>query len=625
MTEQEAKFVKSIKEKINKYSIKTNLKEVFSKAKNEFLIIQYNDGKEELVDIGIEYFLCSLSASYFIDNYCFLSVPNLGVIPFKLYYFQKEILKELPNYKKYVTLKTRQCGISTVTSFYSLWRALFHESESIAIVSKNKDAAQSFVDKIKITLDKLPYFLNKKLLTENKSNLVFSNNSEIKSEPRSPNAGRSSTLSLLILDEAAFYGSENLAYKIIASAQPTLTRTGGSVIIVSTPNGTSGEGKYYYEQVEQLKLTGNTNTEKLVEIDWYEVPDIEGIYPQKGYNSIIEQFIQKDYFNNSEVKKELKNYFKPIELKWKENEWLKSQHDTLTDAKFRQEILHDFIIMGNSVFSTETMEKVRNKVKEPIMVDKLGNNTIKGLWIWEKPKDKHRYALGVDIAKGSGKDSSSIQVFDVENYEQVAEYIGFVSTPELCRIIKKVANYYNQGYVIIESNGIGEAVFNGVYLDATDPYKNVYKQKLTRNGITVITGWTTTVQTRQLITNLFIDWVNVDELFNEFKIYSSRLQAQMETWVWSNGRPDHIEGGHDDAIMALSFALYNRDKVINSGESFVISEDGKFIDYSISDDLTLKNSKDNNSFDFITSDSEDDDFMKKYNCSEEEYRWLLGK
>lgn len=128
-----------------------------------------------------------------------------------------------------------------------------------------------------------------------------------------------------------------------------------------------------------------------------------------------------------------------------------------------------------------------------------------------------------------------------------------------------------------------------------------------------------------MITNLFIDWVNVDELFNEFKIYSSRLQAQMEAWIWNNGRPDHIEGGHDDAIMALSFALYNRDKVINSGESFVISEDGKFIDYSVSDDLTLKNSKDNNSFDFITSDSEDDDFMKKYNCSEEEYRWLLGK
>lgn len=77
------------------------------------------------------------------------------------------------------------------------------------------------------------------------SSIKFENESEIKSEARSPNAGRSATLSLLVLDEAAFYGSADMAEQIVASAMPTLTRTGGSLIFISTPNGMNGAGKYY--------------------------------------------------------------------------------------------------------------------------------------------------------------------------------------------------------------------------------------------------------------------------------------------------------------------------------------------------------------------------------------------
>jgi hypothetical protein len=626
MTEQEIKFKNSIIRKINEYSIPVTFKEALSKYQNKFTEIKYNDNTKEVIDIGIEWFLCSKSPAYFIDNYCYISVPNLGIIPFKLYYFQKNILNELPIYKKYVTLKTRQCGISTATAFYCLWRALFRTSESIAIVSKNLKAAQDFVFKMKVTLDMLPSFLNLKLETDNKSSLIFANKSEIRSEARSPNAGRSSTLSLLVLDEAAFYGSESMVRQIVASAQPTLTRTGGSMILVSTPNGSSNQGAYYYEQIQKLKLSGNTKTEKLVEIDWYEVPDIKGIYPQKGYNSILQEYIELDYFNNNNLRKQMKNYFKPIENNWKENDWLKAQHNTLGDTLFRQEILHDFVVMGNSVFGAEVIDRVRRKIKDPISVDKIGNNVLKGLWIWKYPEPKRRYILSVDPAKGTSNDSSCIQILDAENYEQVAEYLGFCSTPEFSRIIKKVARYYNQGYVIIESNGIGEAVFNGVYNDAQDPYSNVYKQKITRNGLTIMTGWTTTVQTRQLITNKLIDWFNVDELWEEFKIYSSRLYAQMETWIWgAAGKPEHSVNCHDDTLMALAIGLYNRDKAINSGESFLVTEDGRTLDYSVNDELTLENNK-GNSWDFVTSndESEVEKFQEDYGVSIDQYSWLIG-
>ena len=35
------------------------------------------------------------------------------------------------------------------------------------------------------------------------------------------------------------------------------------------------------------------------------------------------------------------------------------QYQTLGDVLYRQEILRDFVIMGNSVFSNEIMEKVK--------------------------------------------------------------------------------------------------------------------------------------------------------------------------------------------------------------------------------------------------------------------------
>lgn len=626
MTPKEKKFVDSITLKISTYNIKTTLKEAFGKARNTFTNVKYNNGTTELVDTGIEHFLCEKSPAYFIDKYCYISVPNLGVLPFNLYYFQKKVMEEIDTFRKYVFVKTRQAGISTVTAFYCLWRCLFRGSESIAVVSKREDAAQDFISKVKVSLDLLPDFLSVEITTQNLTRIVFANHSQLKAEARSANAGRSASLSLLILDEAAFYGTDAMIRQIVGSAQPTLSRTGGSIIIVSTPNSTSGEGAYYFEQVNQLRISGNSRDEKLIEIDWYEVPDFKHIYPHKGYNEILDKYIKKDYFNNYELKKEMRSYFHPIETKWKENNWLKEQYNTLGDVLFRQEVLHDFVVSGSSVFSGEIMERVNNAVIEPKMIDKMPGASLRGLWIWKLPEPKHRFCIGVDVAKGSGKDSSSIEIIDVETYEQVAEYNAFVSTPEFSRVIKKLATFYNQGFVVIESNGIGESVFNGVYMDVNDAYSNVYKQKINRNGITVMTGWITDSKTRQIITNKLIDYISVDELWDTFKLHSSRVYTQLSTWIWANGRPDHAENAQDDCLIALSLALHLRDKAVNSGQSFIVAEDGRLIDYSVDDPLTSRTGS-KTEWDFITSEEESaqEQIERKVGMSFENYKWLLDE
>ena len=43
---------------------------------------------------------------------------------------------------------------------------------------------------------------------------------------------------------------------------------------------------------------------------------------------------------------------------------------------------------------------------------------------------------------------------------------------------------------------------------------------------------------------------------HDFKIYSSRLYNEMNTFIFINGRPDHQKGHHDDLIMSIAMATY---------------------------------------------------------------------
>ena len=47
-----------------------------------------------------------------------------------------------------------------------------------------------------------------------------------------------------------------------------------------------------------------------------------------------------------------------------------------------------------------------------------------------------------------------------------------------------------------------------------------------------------------------------EQLRTGFIVRSERLMNEINTFVFINGRPDHMKGTHDDSIMSLSIALY---------------------------------------------------------------------
>ena len=177
--------------------------------------------------------------------------------------------------------------------------------------------------------------------------------------------------------------------------------------------------------------------------------------------------------------------------------------------------------------------------------------------------------------------------------------------------------------MVIEANGIGEALFNEVYYNEEDPYSNVYKKKKTKNNVTRMTGWETTSKSRPLITNNLIDWLTVDELWDELKIYSSRIYDEIITWIWKGKKAEHAEGASDDALMALAIALYNREKAVSSSESFIIDEKGNLLEYKEEDGEKEEEKEDD--FDILFMDSETkDEFKEKYNVSRDQYKWLIS-
>tara|TARA_Y100000310_G_scaffold291562_1_gene319602 strand:- start:550 stop:1797 length:1248 start_codon:yes stop_codon:yes gene_type:complete len=411
---------------------------------------------------------------------------------------------------------------------------------------------------------------------------------------------------------------------IVAAAQPTLSRTGGQFLVISTPNGIAGAGAYYHEQVVQSK-SGLEDNAKLVTVDWWEIPDVSNIPGhKKGYNSELFKAVKENYFRKESIKRKYKGFFDPIaEEAWRDNKWLKQQHDDLGEILYKQEILHSFIVGEHSVFNEDIIKRVAAELIEPKIKDKLGNNRIDNLWIWKNPTPKHRYIMGCDVSTGTGKDSSSFQIMDVENYEQVAEYKGYISTKLFGRFIKMAAKYYNQAFVVIECNGVGEAVFNEVYYDDNDSYQNVFKQLKRKNNISRMTGWITDTKTRKLVTNELIDWFLVDELWNEFKMYSRRLHYEMATWIWDGSKVDHASGAHDDTLIAMSLAVYLRNKVEEAGESFLITEDGSIVEYDSKDNLDEDR---DDVFDvFFGEEDEMDIIRERHGMDKEHYDWLVGR
>nr|DAR90938.1 MAG TPA: large terminase protein [Caudoviricetes sp.] len=176
---------------------------------------------------------------FFFSLFCYVIHPVRGKVRFDLYPFQKSVLYNFIAQRFNIILKFRQAGITELISMYCLWLAMYHPNKKINIISIKDTTAKKVLKKIKFMYKNLPWYLQTPIINGrageygSASMIEFDNGSFIESIPTSSEAGRSESLSLLVIDEAAVV---RWAAQIWAAAFPTLS-TGGSAIVNSCITG----------------------------------------------------------------------------------------------------------------------------------------------------------------------------------------------------------------------------------------------------------------------------------------------------------------------------------------------------------------------------------------------------
>jgi hypothetical protein len=138
--------------------------------------------------------------------------------------------------------------------------------------------------------------------------------------------------------------------------------------------------------------------------------------------------------------------------------------------------------------------------------------------------------------------------------EQVAEFYSNTVPPSVfAGILNQIGMYYNTATLVVENNSIGSAVLNSLSNDMG--YENVYyesKKSSFKLGIKM------TPSNRPVILEAM-----QNRLMNgSVRINSQRLVGELKTFIYSpqKKRAEAIKGKHDDAIMALSLAIFVREE-----------------------------------------------------------------
>jgi hypothetical protein len=468
--------------------------------------------------IAEEYRKCGADPIYFMKKYCIIQHPVRGKIPFHLYPFQEDCLTDFKDNRFNIILKSRQLGLSTLSAGFILWKMLFNQDYNALVIATKVTVAKNLVEKVRVMHDLLPVWLRdggNSSVEDNKLSLKLKNGSQVKAIASSPDAGRSEALSLLVVDEAAFIRDID---DIWLSAQSTLS-TGGSAVILSTPNGV---GNFFHKT-------------------W-----VAGEAGENGFNCINLHWTVHPERNQA---------------------WRDEQTRILGMKGAAQECDCDFIGSGDTVIDPALLTWYKDTyIMEPVEKRGFDGN----LWVWEYANYNRQYMVVADVARGDGADYSTAQVIDIDDCSQVAEYKGKIDTKDFGNFLTSLATEYNNALLVVENSNVGWACIQQIidrqygnlfYMSNDLKYIDVEKQmsnKFYRDEKQMVAGFSTTSKTRPLIISALDTYMNEKDIL----IRSQRLIDELFTFIWTGGRAEAMKGYNDDLTMALAIGLWVRNTAL---------------------------------------------------------------
>ena len=578
--------------------------------------------------VMLEYVKCMKDTPYALKTYLQTYDNTVSqYVPLQLFPDQISLLDDYENFNENIALKYRQAGVSTVTAAWVSKKLAFakkNKPEKILIIANKLDTSLEMANKIRGFVGQWPKWVGIDFAAEKNSQKHYklNNGCEVKAVATSKDALRGFTPTVLIFDEAAFIEADSDFW---AACMASLS-TGGKVIVVSTPNGYD---PIYYEIYDQALR--NMNDFKITEMYWFRDPRYtKDLYLVKT-EDIIHYLLNKEEYTDEQILSwegipfETRNYddlksimdtgYKPCS-DWFEKMVKKLKYDK---RKVSQELECNFLGSGDNVFDSKMLQTIReNMLKEP--QNKMMGNS---LWIWKEPVIGHKYIMGVDVSRGDSEDFSTIQIIDFDEREQVLEYIGKIPPDVLAEVAYKWGNMYSAFIVVDITGGMGIATsrklqelgYKNMYVDGVD-LSNTWKYN--PKALDKIPGINFNNKRVQIIAAF------EEGMRHKFRMYSSRLFNEMNTFVYVNGRPDHQKGHHDDLIMSIAMALYVGESSFSSLEKVTEQTKAMLDSWTVSNNESVKNIID---FNPVIPHMNQDRFRDNSSASRKDYEtygWLFG-
>ena len=185
----------------------------------------------------LEYKKCMEEPLHFIQNYIKIVSLDEGLVPFKMFPFQKDMVGTIHHNRFTICKMPRQSGKSTTLVSYILHYILFNPNMNVAILANKASTARDILGRLQLAYENLPKWLQQGVMSWNKGSLDLENGSRVVASSTSSSAVRGGSYNMIFLDEFAFV-PHNVAEDFFSSVYPTISSGKSTkVIIVSTPNG----------------------------------------------------------------------------------------------------------------------------------------------------------------------------------------------------------------------------------------------------------------------------------------------------------------------------------------------------------------------------------------------------
>ena len=446
----------------------------------------------------VEYQKCAKDPLYFMEKYIKIVSLDEGLIPFKMYDFQKKIVNTIHDNRFTICKLPRQSGKSTTTISYLLHFALFNPNSNIAILANKSSTARDILGRLQLAYENLPKWLQQGVINWNKGSIELENKSQIIAAATSSSAIRGGSYNIIFLDEFAFVPT-NIAEMFFSSVYPTISAGKNTkMIIVSTPYGMNQFYKLWTD------AENKRNDYIPIEVHWSEVPG-------------------------------------------RDEQWKEQTIRNTSAEQFQQEFECEFLGSVNTLISPAKIKTMAymNPVKSSGSVE-----------VFEAPVKGNTYVCTVDVSRGVDKDYSAFIVFDVTKmpYRVVALYKNNEVKPFVFpNIIEQVCKGYNRAHILTEVNDIGQQIADALQFEIEYDNLMMTTQKGRAGQIlgAMYSGRGTSLGVRMTKQIKRIGCANIKTLVEGDKliINAFKIIEEMSTFAKRGQSYEAEDGSNDDLMM----------------------------------------------------------------------------